>query len=355
MGHIQDNAKLRKWKQLNERDRYQIELLVRMGKKSKAIAEQIGRDRRTIDRELERGTVKQITSELEYIWVYKADAGQRVHQERAANKGRGLKIGKCHKLAKHIERMILVEKQSPDAIIGRIAEQGWKYEVRICTKTVYNYIDAEIFAGISNKDLPVKKREKRPYAEVRRVALNNIKGRSIEERPDMVKRREEQGHWEMDCVTSGKGGRGCLLVLTERSSRNELLFKMKAQKQEYVIEVIDRLERKHKGKFSERFKSITMDNGCEFLDHARLESSILKGMNRRTTVFYAHPYSAWERGSNEVANKLIRRFIPKGANIALYSNQEIKRIEYWMNNYPRRIFGYMTAKEVYEKNTSGNR
>jgi IS30 family transposase len=144
-----------------------------MGKKPKAIAEQIGRDRRTIGRELERGTVKQVTSELEYIWMYKADAGQRVHLERGANKGRGLKIGKCHELAEHIEMMIKEKKYSPDAIIGRIAEQGSKFDESICTKTLYNYIGAGIFAEICNDDLPVKKKKKKPNRKSGRIALNN--------------------------------------------------------------------------------------------------------------------------------------------------------------------------------------
>jgi transposase, IS30 family len=349
MGHIQNNAKRGKWKQINERERYQIELLVRMGKKPKAIAEQIDRDRRTIGRELERGTVKQVTSELEYIRIYKADAGQRVHLDRGANKGRGLKIGRCHELAKHIEMMIKEKKYSPDAIIGRIVEQGPTFDESICTKTLYNYIGAGIFLGISNDDLPVKKKKKKSKIKSGRIALNNSRGRSIEDRPEGVEARKDLGHWEMDCVTSGKGSNACLLVLTERSSRRELIFKMRAQRQECVVEVINRLEMRYKEKFTERFKSITMDNGCEFLCSTRLEASILNGQKSRTTVYYAHPYSAWERGSNEVANKLIRRFIPKGANISKYSHQDIRRIERWINNYPRRIFDYKTANEVYGK------
>jgi transposase, IS30 family len=250
MGHIQDNAKGAKWKQLSEKERYQIELLTQMKKKPKEIAAQIGRDRRTIERELERGTVKQQRSDLRYVWQYKADVGQRVHQQRGANKGRGLKIGKCHELAEYIEKKVLEEQFSPDSIIGRIAEQRLRFGESISTKTLYNYIDAGIFARISNHDLPVKRKKKRAYAKVRRVALNNTRGRSIEERPKEVERREDEGHWEMDCVTSGKGSKACLLVLTERSSRREIIYKMKAQRQECVAEVIDRLERKHRGKFT---------------------------------------------------------------------------------------------------------
>lgn len=90
-----------------------------------------------------------------------------------------------------------------------------------------------------------------------------------------------------------------------------------------------------------------MDNGCEFLNQGALEGSCLKAGQRRTICYYAHPYSAWERGSNEVANKLIRRFVPKGTNIGKLTSTAIRRIEYWMNNYPRRMFEYRTANEIF--------
>ena len=177
------------------------------------------------------------------------------------------------------------------------------------------------------------------------MALNNLKGRSIEDRPTSIESREEPCHWEMDCVV-GKGT-ACLLVMTERLSRKELIFKLKAKKQEHVKEVIDRLEQRHASRFSKMFKSITMDNGCEFLNQEALEASCLKNGLKRTICYYAHPYSAWERGSNEVANKLIRRFVPKGTNIGSLTKADLRRIEQWMNNYPRRMFKYRTANEIF--------
>ncbi len=212
---------------------------------------------------------------------------------------------------------------------------------------MYNYIDKGIFVNISNKDLPVKKLgEARKYNKVRKVALNNTKGRSIEERPGEVEKREDYGHWEMDSVESGKGSKACLLVLTERKSREELIFKLDAKTQENVVAALDHLENELGERFSRIFKSITMDNGSEFLSGSLIERSIRLPDKQRTTVYYAHPYSAWERGSNENANKLIRRFIPKGADINDYTDDDIKLIEHWINNYPRRIFGYKTSKEI---------
>jgi IS30 family transposase len=267
-----------------------------------------------------------------------------VHDERARNKGRPLKIGHDHKLAAYIEHKIGKERYSPDAVIGEIREKDIKFETRICTKTVYNYLEKDVFLNITNKDLPVKKDgKKRKYRKTGVVALNNLKGRSIEERPQSIETREEKGHWEMDCVV-GKG-KACLLVMTERASRKELIFKLKSKKQEHVIAVLDRLERRYKGRFMQIFKSITMDNGSEFLNQEALEASCLRAGQKRTICYYAHPYSAWERGSNEVNNKLIRRYVPKGANIDKYTMTDIRRIENWMNNYPRRILGYQSANE----------
>jgi len=206
-------------------------------------------------------------------------------------------------------------------------------------------IDSGIFLKLSNKDLPVKRNgAKRKYRKVRKAALNNTRGRSIEERPPEADSRKEYGHWEMDCLVGA--GKPCLLVLTERSRREQIIVKMGSKTQGNVKAVLDKLERAHKRRFREKFKSITMDNGPEFLDMAAIEQSALYKGAKRTACYYAHPYSAWERGSNENANKLIRRFVPKGADIGELGNKEVRRIERWMNNYPRRILGYKTPKQM---------
>lgn len=346
MGQEKNNTRVSKWKHLNERERYQIEALLRSGITANEIGKTLGRDRRTIQREIARGSVVQMDSEWRERLCYCADVGQRVYNEKASNKGRRIKIGHDHKLADYIEKKIGEDKYSPDAVIGEIKAKGTCFDTQICTKTLYNYIDMNVFLNITNKDLPVKKDgKKRRYRKTGTVALNNLKGRSIEERPAIIENRDETGHWEMDCVV-GKG-KACLLVMTERMSRKELIFKLKAKKQEYVKEVIDKMERKHKKQFNTVFKSITMDNGSEFINQEAIEASCMKPNTKRTVCYYAHPYSAWERGSNEVANKLVRRFVPKGTNINKLSKKSIKRIEHWMNNYPRRIFGYRSANKIY--------
>ena len=97
------------------------------------------------------------------------------------------------------------------------------------------------------------------------------------------------------------------------------------------------------GAFRTVFKSITADNGSEFLDHEALERSVSAGT--RTHIYYAHPYSSLERGSNENANRIIRRFIPKGCDISRFTGRQIQKIELWSNNFPRKIFDFETAEE----------
>lgn len=347
MNHTNYTTKGKKNKYLTEQDRYQIEALKKAGFSNSKIAEQIGKADRTIRREIARGTVTLLNSDLTTREEYCADVAHRKYLENASNKGPGLKIGHDHTLAEYIEDKIINEKYSPDAVLGRIKEEGLKFKSSICTKTLYNYIDKGIFLRLSNNHLLVKKNgAKRKYRKIRKVALNNTKGRSIEDRPEEIDERKTVGHWEMDCVVSGRGSKSVLLVLTERCSRRALIFKMTGKTQDEVAKVLDKLERKHRNAFNKIFKSITMDNGCEFVNQDLIEQSTIT-KKKRTTAYYAHPYSSWERGSNVNTNKIIRRFIPKGSNISQYTAKEIKRIEQWINNYPRRILGYKTALEVY--------
>ncbi len=348
MNQLDNTTKSIEKKYLTEIERYQIEVLKKAGCSNKAIAQHIGKSDRTIRREIVRGTVTLMNSDWTERKEYCADVAQRKYMENASNKGPALKIGNDHKLADYIENKIINEQYSPDAVIGRLKAKGEVFKTSICTKTVYNYIDKGIFLNLSNKHLLVKKKPKKAlYRKIRKVSLNNIKGRSIEKRPEKVDLREEIGHWEMDCVVSGRGSKTVLLVLTERASRAAKLFKMTGKTQEQVIKILDQLERKYRNGFKQIFKSITMDNGCEFLNHEGIEKSVIT-KKRRTITYYAHPYSSWERGSNENTNKIIRRFIPKGANINDYNKKEVKKIENWINNYPRRILEYKTAMEVFE-------
>jgi len=348
MSQYNNTAELRKYKHLNERDRYKIEILLKERLKPFEIGQRMEKGIRTIEREIAKGKVRLLNHDLTYREEYCADAGQRIYEENARNKGPGLKIGKDHKLVKHIENKIIKDKFSPDAVIGEIEEKGLKFETKISTKTLYNYIDrGDVFLNLTNKDLPVKKEgKKRDYKKVK-IPHKNLKGTSIEERPPEVEKREEYGHWEMDCVVGNKGGSGAvLLVLSERQRREEIIIKIPGKTQESVIASLDVLERKYGKEFKEKFKTITVDNGSEFLDYKGIERSVKGKDSKRVDLYYAHPYSSWERGTNENINKLIRRFIPKGTDIGKIGAKRIKYIESWINSYPRRILGYKSSNDM---------
>lgn len=342
-----DTIKAKKFKHLSERERYRIEDLSMEGLTPLEISKRLGRDRRTIEREIKRGKVELLKSDLTKYSKYCADAGQRIHDEHGRNKGPSLKIGNEHKLVADIEKKIKEEKYSPDAAIMALSARKSEYKCMICTKTLYNYIDAGLFLGISNKDLPVKRnKSKQKYKKVR-IARNNTKGTSIENRPTEVETREEYGHFEMDLVVGKQGGDGVvLLVLTERKTRQELIRKLPNKEQKSVILALDNLEKEYKNDFYSIFKTITCDNGSEFLDFESLERSVINPNNKRTTIYFAHPYSSYERGSNENANKLIRRFIPKGTDFGHLSNDDIERIQNWINNYPRRKLSCYSANQL---------
>lgn len=341
------NTETRKGKHLTERERYQIEILLKEGLRSIDIGNRLGRDRRTIEREISRGTVRLLKTDLTYQNTYCADTAQRKYLVSAQNKGPCLKIGHDHLLVQHIEDKIKNHKYSPDAVIGEIKAKELHFETSICTKTLYNYIDKNVFVGITNKDLPVKKnKKKRTYKQIK-IAHKNLKGTSIEDRPASVDNREEYGDWEMDCVVGPREGKSpALLVLTERKTREEIIRKLSFKTQECVLRALDTLENELGDRFKQMFRTITVDNGSEFLNFQGIERSVISPELQRTKVYYAHPYSSWERGTNETANKLIRRFIPKGTDMTSITDAEIRQIEHWMNNYPRKIHGYKSANDM---------
>ena len=178
-------------------------------------------------------------------------------------------------------------------------------------------------------------------------------GESIEQRPEEIDEREEFGHWEGDTVYSGKGKRKttrALLTLTERKTRKEIIIAIPNRKAETVVKALDALERKLGARrFRAIFKSITFDNGTEFAAAEELERSCINKHLPRTKVYFCHPYSSWERGTNENTNGMIRRRFPKGTNFAAVTNAQIVQAENWINNYPRKILGYKSSEIVFRE------
>lgn len=223
-----------------------------------------------------------------------------------------------------------------------------KENICIPVSTIYYNLQLHPKLFKFNDSDAIYKRRKRKEKETQNSG-NHCKGVSIEYRCPSIMERKEFGHWEMDTVVSGRNkGKSALLVLTERKTRYELIFKIADKTAESVESAIDVLEFGLGNQFSKIFKTITVDNGVEFINPERLEQSILSP-NKKTTAFYCHPYSSWERGSNENNNRFIRRFIPKGSNIDLVDESKIYEIQKHMNHYPRALLGFKSAYECFEQ------
>lgn len=318
-------------------ERIKIEALYTNGKRAREIAAYLGRNLSCIYKELKRGYYERLTTDLLKIPAYSADIAQQDYDYKAAGKGVPLKIGQNHHLAAFIENAILYGKYSPVAVAFCIARERDTFGLTLCPRTIYNYVENGVFLRLTEKDLPRGGKIRRRKAVRTPCHVKRPLCQSIEERPQEVEGRKAFGHWEMDTVVGQRNGSGpVLLVLTERMTRQEIIFKMRSKTAAETVRCLNRLERQYGAKFRQVFQSITVDNGAEFMDFEGMQKSCLS-KKRRTRIYYCHPFSSWERGSNENANRLIRRFIPKGVPISNYSQAQIKDIQYWINNYPRKL------------------
>ena len=332
----------RKDKHLNWEERIQIETLQREGLSKAQIGKRLGRPVRTIQREFSRGWVTHRTGQYSAEERYSADRGQTTYERRMGGRTEVKPVDE--QLAKYLRSRIVKHKESPEAVAARMKKKHLEYAV--CAKTIYNLIDRDLVPGVSNESLWEKRKRKRSRKTLCRRRKQAVEpGHGIESRPEQVELRQEAGHWEIDLVVGGKGkGAAALLTLTERKTRKEIIRKLKDKTQKSVVRAINGIERQMGVEaFRIIFKSITADNGSEFLDHETLERSVFSGT--RTHIYYAHPYSSWERGSNENANRIIRRFIPKGSDISKFTRKQIQAVEDWINNYPRKILDFETAEE----------
>jgi IS30 family transposase len=203
---------------------------------------------------------------------------------------------------------------------------------------LYNWIEGGPMK-VKNGDLLLKVRRKQP-TKVKEQKRRY--GKSIDERSEKANTREEFGHWEGDSII-GKDRRGHVITLLERKRRVGLMFKFDKMRAKNMVTVLRILQGRYRKQFREIFKSITFDNGSEFAYN--------KEMSRYTKVYYAHAYRSCERASNENFNGIVRRFIPKGSDITALSQDDIDRINHWINTLPRRLLGYKTALEMFRQET----
>lgn len=338
--------KEKKYQHLNYVEKTQIERWYNIEKKPcLEIAKLLNKSVRTIQREIKRGLVKNLTSELVEIWVYSADVSEQKYRYNMTAKGPNIKLDANYKLVEYIEKGIKKERKSPEILVEEIKRKKEEFGNIVCAKTIRNCIHKGIL-NLTKKDMIYRKEYKEKNKE--KIHCSKVPAeKSIDFRPQEANERSEYGHWEGDLVV-GKDGKGAaLLTFTERMTREEIIFKIPSKHAVNVAKSIDKLERKYKTEFKNKFKTITFDNGGEFRDYKALEKSYDKRKKvPRVQIYYAHPYRSGERGSNENANRLIRRFIPKGTVITNISEDFIQQVEDWINNLLRPMFGYKSSLEM---------
>ena len=329
-------------------DRYTLERMLKEGFSKPAIAKALGKCERSIYYEIGRGLCIQRTTELIDVEVYCADVAERKYRAHLRDKGPDLKIGTDHALARRLEELVMVHGFAPGAALAEIRNNGEVFETVICENTLYNYIyRGDVFLNLTPEHLHDKGR--RHYAaKSKKQAARAPRGQSIEKRPEEVKGRGSFGHWEMDSIMGCKGSKQALLVLTERRTRMGLVILVEDHTAASVVKAINGLERRYGKLFYKLFKSITVDNGCEFQDFEGIEMAHRR-KGKRTVVFFCHPYSAYERGSNENMNRLIIRFFPKGTNFDDVTKEQVAEAERWVNHYPRKLLGWKSAAMLFEE------
>lgn len=336
-----DNTSTSSFKHLRLDERGEICALLHEGHSLRYIAQQINRSPSTISREVKRGTTTQRRSDLSTYEDYFPDTGQAVYCKHRRHCGASVKLVTVEKFLDFAEAKIRNDHWSPDAVVGFChRNSAWKNKPMLCTKSLYNYIDRG-FLKVRNIDLPFKLRRKVKKQTIRKN--KRIMGQSIEQRPDEVNNRQHFGHWEIDTVVGKRSNDSVLLTLTERMTRQELIKPLKNKDSHCVMLCLNELKKSLGQRFEKVFRSITADNGSEFADLAPL----LQQWHCR--AYFTHPYSSWERGTNERHNGLLRRFIPKGKSISDVTPAAIKRIQNWCNLLPRKILDYRMPQECFEE------
>lgn len=340
---------------LTKEDRIKIESLINQkdcdGKRlfnNTYIANYIGVNKSTISRELRNrrkekmyirtGKIKTMPYNAEY-------AQQDAKFKRGLSKGE-YKLRKYKKMAKYIEDKIKKEKWAPDAIVGYMKTHNmFNYSdyTSITTPTIYNAIRYKIINVNLEDTRRMKYNPEYEYRDKNDLPASKAEY-SINNRPEEIDKRLYFGHFELDTVVgTNKGKHECLMTLTERKTRFEIIFKLKGKTADDVVSKFNKIKEFMKTNYNKIFKSLTTDNGTEF-------SGFLNIINdTKTKIYFCHPYCSGEKGTNEKHNSMIRYFIPKGELIENYSCSQINEIADWMNNYPRKILNYKTPLKVLQE------
>ena len=334
---------------LTEQDRATIQTLIEQKDKNgkrlfnnSYIANYLGVHRSTISRELKNRKSYRflIRSGRTIEKPYNAtDAHNNYLFKRGLSKGE-YKLRKHSKMAKYIEDKIKIDKWAPDVIVGYMKTHNMFKNDGFCsisTPTVYNAIRYGIIHVKLEDTRRMKYKPEYKHKDKNSLPASKIPY-SIENRPEEINNRSTFGHFEIDTVVGTKRGKHeCLLTMTERKTKFEIIFKISAKTSEEVVNKIKIFMNRH---YNKVFKSFSTDNGSEFSDFL----NIIK--DTKAKIYFCHPYCSGEKGTNEKQNSMIRYFIPKGTLIENYSFEDINNIATWMNNYPRKSLDYKTPLEA---------
>lgn len=329
-----------KYRRMTWTDRLIIEKLYNKGQSYRAIAAVVGFSVSSVHREIQHGLYEHLGAETtRRPFRYSAQIAQEYADIQATIKGPALKLGCHYEFAAVVEREVKQGRSVSHIVADLRRRRAWTVSV----STLYRYIDCGYIPNVTNRQLPEKGRRKRGHRQVR--AKRPPKGTSIERRPAFINDRSVFGHWEMDSVIGkAEGKRQSLVVLTERMTRYQLIAHVRDKSAASVVRALDSAL----SKFPEgTFKTITVDNGSEFSDCYGMEYD--KQGDKRLTVYYCHPYTSCERGSNERANRIIRRFFPKGKSLYNVSQAQCCEVAYWMNTMRRKILDFDTAEERFNR------
>lgn len=309
------------------------------------IANLLGVHKSTIGRELKNRIKSKImirTGNIKNKPYNALDAQNDYKYKRAFSKAK-YKLDKYPKMRKFIEDKILNDGWAPDVIVGYMKTHNYFDKDGFCkisVPTIYNAIRYNIINVKVTNMRRMKYDPKYEYKETKEISENKQEY-SIEKRPEEVDKRLVFGHFELDTVLgTRKGIHECLITITERKTRYEMIFKIKSKQAEEVVKKFNQIKDFMKIHFNKIFKSFTTDNGTEFSDFL----SLIK--NTKANIYFCHPYCSGEKGTNERNNEIIRYFIPKGTLMENYSCKDINKIAEWMNNYPRKILNYKTPLEA---------
>lgn len=310
---------MRTYHQLTQEQRYQIYALRKIKHSLAEIAAVMGVDKSTVSRELKRNRGQR---------GYRPQQAQHLARER-----RQKAIPRITSDTWALVEKLLRQDWSPEQISGRLKKEQTVY---ISHEWIYQHVLADKRAGGElYKHLRCQKKRRKRYGTYdRRGQLPNC--RSIEERPAIVNTRQRLGDWEVDTL-SGKGHKQALLTLTERKSRFTLLGKVTQRSAQAVQDQIQRLLLP----FQDKVYTLTSDHGKEFAYHEHIAQIL------QIKFYFAHPYAAWERGTNENTNGLLRQYFPKNQDLQRVSHKDIDHAMSRLNFRPRKSLRFKTPFEVF--------